>query len=81
MCLKVVNPFAVGSKFGQYKTLRKITETLAIGHSYESSRVRPSRSVSKHTFSGSPIEALWTITQTMTMCSAFEHFMNGKGAI
>ena len=28
-----------------------------------------------------PIEALWTITQTMTMCSAFEHFMNGKGAI
>ena len=44
-------------------------------------RVRPSRSVSKHTFSGSPIEALWTITQTMTMCSAFEHFMNGKGAI
>ena len=44
-------------------------------------RVRPSRSVSKHTFSGSPIEALWTMTQTMTMCSAFEHFMNGKGAI
>ena len=22
-----------------------------------------------------------TMTQTMTMCSAFEHFMNGKGAI
>ena len=44
-------------------------------------RVRPSRSVSKHTFSGSPIEALLTMTQTMTMCSAFEHFMNGKGAI
>ena len=33
----------------------------------------------KHTFSGSPIEAL--LTQTMTMCSAFEHFMNGNGAI
>ena len=44
-------------------------------------RVRPSRSVSKHTFSGSPIEALLTMTQTMTMCSAFEHFMNGNGAI
>ena len=44
-------------------------------------RLRPSRSVSKHTFSGSPIEALLTMTQTMTMCSAFEHFMNGKGAI
>ena len=44
-------------------------------------RVRPSRSVSKHTLSGSPIEALLTMTQTMTMCSAFEHFMNGKGAI
>ena len=44
-------------------------------------RVRPSRSVSKHTFSGSPIEALLTMTQTMTMCSAFEHLMNGKGAI
>ena len=28
-----------------------------------------------------PIEALLTMTQTMTMCSAFEHFMNGKGAI
>ena len=26
-----------------------------------------------------PIEALLTMTQTMTMCSAFEHFMNGKG--
>ena len=44
-------------------------------------RIRPSRSVSKHTFSGSPIEALLTMTQTMTMCSAFEHFMNGNGAI
>ena len=44
-------------------------------------RVRPSRSVSKNTFLGSPIEALLTMTQTMTMCSAFEHFMNGKGAI
>ena len=39
------------------------------------------RSVSKHTFSGSAIEALLTMTQTMTMCSAFEHFMNEKGAI
>ena len=37
--------------------------------------------VSKHTLSGSPIEALLTMTQTMTMCSAFEHFMNGNGAI
>ena len=26
-------------------------------------------------------QALWTMTQTMTMCSAFEHFMNGNGAI
>ena len=42
---------------------------------------RPSRSVSKQTFSGSPIEALLTMTQTMTMCSTFEHFMNGNGAI
>ena len=33
---------------------------------------------SKHTFSGSPIEALWTMTQTTTMCSAFEHFMKWK---
>ena len=44
-------------------------------------RVRPSRSVSKHTFSGAPIEALLTMTQTMTMCSAVQHFMNGNGAI
>ena len=28
-----------------------------------------------------PIEVMLTMTQTMTMCSAFEHFMNGKGAI
>ena len=26
-------------------------------------------------------EALLTMTQTMTTCSAFEHFMNGNGAI
>ena len=39
------------------------------------------RNVSKHTFSGSPIEMLLTMNQTMTMCSAFEHFMNGNGAI
>ena len=26
-------------------------------------------------------EALLTVTQTMTMRSAFEHFMNGNGAI
>ena len=44
-------------------------------------RVRLSRSVSKHTFSSSPTEALLTMTQTMTMCSSFEHFMNGNGAI
>ena len=31
--------------------------------------------------SGSPIEVLLAMTQTMTMCSAFEHFMNGNGAI
>ena len=43
--------------------------------------LRPSRNVSKHTFLGSPIKVLLTMTQTMTMCSAFEHFMNGKGAI
>ena len=35
----------------------------------------------KHTFSGSPTEALLTRTQTMTMCSAFEHLMNENGAI
>ena len=35
----------------------------------------------KHNFSGSPIEALLTMTQTMTMCSVFDHFMNGNGAI
>ena len=27
------------------------------------------------------VEALLTMTQTMTMCSTFEHFMNGNGAI
>ena len=38
--------------------------------------------VSQNTpFQASPIEALLTMTQTMTMCSAFEHFMNGNGAI
>ena len=43
--------------------------------------LRPSRSVSTHTFSCLPTEALWTKTQTMTICSAYEHFMNGKRAI
>ena len=35
----------------------------------------------KNTSSGSPTEALLTRSQTMTMCSAFEHLMNENDAI
>ena len=51
-------------------------------HLKDSTPCQASGSVSKHTSSGLPTEALWTMTQTMTMCSAFEHSMNGNnGAI
>ena len=56
-------------------------EKCLCGISVWMSQNRPSRNVSKHTFPGSPIEALLTMTQIMIMCSAFEHFRNGNGAI
>ena len=60
---------------------------LQITHRTENNRGDPChilylQEVSQNTtFSGSPTEALLTMTQTMTMCSPFEHFINGNGAI
>ena len=55
--------------------------TFVLNHILRTLLFKRSYCITAMLFSGSPIEALWTITQTMTMCSAFEHFMNGKGAI